>query len=210
MANDYTTSTDIWAELPESGYGTSDSTGYDQAVVTWIAVASRLIDAELGVTAGAFSATDSTTYYYDGSGEDEQDIGLWVSITTVSVSENGEVVSTGYTDLASGDFITWPYNSTPIKKLIMDNLNGSGDVSTFYHFRKAVKVTGVPGYSSIPPACVAQACRIQVVRWLQRAKQMWQDQGASVEIGGLVVKGQTQLDPDVKAMLWPLKLELSA
>ena len=42
-----------------------------------------------------------------------------------------------------------------------------------------------------------------------RAKQGWNDTGATVELGGMTFKGQTQLDPDVKAMLYPLKLELS-
>jgi hypothetical protein len=55
---------------------------------------------------------------------------------------------------------------------------------------------------------VALACRIQAVRWFMRAKQGYQDTGVQAEIGGLTFSKKTELDPDIKQLLHPLKLEL--
>lgn len=207
MANSYTSSSDCFAEIVEGGYSSSD---YPQ-MATMVTAASRLIDAEFGRWAGFFyPSTSDETRYYDGSGLEEQDIDEFVSITTVSVAEQGETSSTGYTDWAATDYLVWPYNynanGKPIKKLIIDI---NGNKLAFYGYRKAVKVAGVPGYSATPPDVVVQACKMQAVRWFMRAKQGYQDVGASVEIGGITLKGVTELDPDVKALLFPLKLELS-
>lgn len=208
MANDYTSSSDCLADLSEASLSSSD---YPQ-LSAFITAASRLIDNEMGRWAGFFyPTTDATTKYYDGSGMDEQDIGEWASVTSLAVSEEGETCSTGYTSWTlNTDYMLYPYNysaeGVPITKLLIDD---NGNKIAFYHYRKGIKVTGVPGYGTSTPAVVAQAAKMQVVRWMMRAKQGYQDVGASVEIGGITVKGQTDLDPDVKALLFPLKLELS-
>ena len=214
IMTDYCTSTDIFAEIPESKYGipSSDggSTDWNTAVAGWCTTASRLIDGEFGVPANTFlPTTDEKTLYYDGSGEEEQNIGLWVSVSEVAMSEVGELVSTGYTVFDADDYLTWPYNSTPIKKLILDNLNETNQWGAFYTYRKAVRVKGIPGYSLTPPAVVAQACKMQVVLWLQSAKQMYQGRGANGAMTTLVVD-TSQLDPRISGMLKPIKLELSA
>jgi hypothetical protein len=41
-----------------------------------------------------------------------------------------------------------------------------------------------------------------------RAKQGWQDTGANSDMGQQNYKGMAELDSDVRAMLWALKLEL--
>jgi hypothetical protein len=41
-----------------------------------------------------------------------------------------------------------------------------------------------------------------------RAKQGYQDTGAQAEIGGLTFSKKLELDPDVKQLLYGLKLEL--
>lgn len=208
MTQDYTTSTDSFAEMVDStSYASTD---YPQ-MAAMVTTASRLIDAEFGRWPGFFyPTTDAVTWYFDGSGDIEQEIGEWVSITSVSVSEQGETASTGYTAWTSDDYYVWPYNQSgqvkPITKLIIDH---NGDKAAWYEYRKAVKVVGVAGYSAAVPDVIKQACKMQSVRWFMRAKQAYQDTGASVEIGGITLKGQTQLDPDVKALLFPLKLELS-
>jgi hypothetical protein len=71
-----------------------------------------------------------------------------------------------------------------------------------------VRVTGIAGYSLTPPAIISLAVRMQSIRWFMRAKQGYQDSGANVTVGGLTFKGQLELDPDIKALLYPLKLEL--
>ena len=207
MALDYTSSTDAFVEMSEGNYSSSDY----PAMATMITAASRLIDSEMGRWPGFFyPSTSDETRYYDGSGEEEQRIDEFASITSVSVAEQGGTGSTDYTLWATTDYMAWPYNHSengkPITKLILD-FNGSK--GGWYGYRKAIKIVGVPGYSATVPSVIAQACKMQAVRWFMRAKQGYQDTGASVEIGGITLKGQTQLDPDVKALLFPLKLELS-
>lgn len=202
MANDYTTSTDAFADMPDSGYASTDY----PIMATMITAASRLIDGEFGRWPGFFNpSTSDEVRYYDGSGEEAQVIDEYATITSVAVSEQGETCSTGYTAWGSTDYYVWPYNLTPIKKLIIDS---NGSKMGWYSYNKAVKVTGVPGYATTTPAVISQACKVQAIRLFMRAKQGYQDTSAG-EQGGTTLKGQTQLDPDVKAMLFPLKLELS-
>lgn len=200
MANDYSTSSDAFATMSEANYSSSDY----PFMATAITAASRLIDGEFGRQAGFFApTTDDVTWYFDGSGTDIQEIGEWVSITSVSVSEQGETASTGYTTWSSTCYLTEPYNETPITKLVIDS---NGDKLAFYDYRKAVKVVGVAGYSSTAPDVIKLACNIQACRWFMRAKQGWRDAGGEEETP--TYKGFTALDPDVKLLLYPLKLEL--
>lgn len=207
MANDYSTSTDAFQDISEGNYSSSD---FPQ-MASMVTVASRLIDRELGRWEGFFyPTTDEVTRYYDGSGCDEQEIDEFVSISAVGISEQGGLASTDYTALSSTDYFVEPYNYTadakPIKKIVIDALNGP--YLRFYRYRKSVKVTGVAGYSLTTPALIEQIVKRQAVRWFMQAKQGYQDQGASVEFGGMVFKKE-QLDPDIKKMLWPFILELS-
>lgn len=205
--NDYTTSTDAFADISEGSYSSSDY----PAMATFVTAASRLIDLEVGRWEGFFyPTTDEATRYYNGSGEEEQDIDEFASITSVSVSEQGALDSTSYSLWSSTEYYVAPYNyaqlGKPINKLIVDVLNGSKSV--FYPFRKAVKVVGVPGYSLTPPTAIKLACRIQAVRWFMRAKGGYQDVTGTDETGRLFYKGTAQLDGDVKLLLHPFKLEL--
>lgn len=213
MANDYTTSTDVWNDIPESNYGTTDNAPtYLTAISSMITAASRLIDREMGKWDGFFyPTTDTVDRYYDGSGGIELDIDPFVSISAVAVSEQGGVASTDYTSFSSSDYFVEPYNYTadakPIKKLVIDTLNGSQQA--FYRYRKSVKVSGIAGYSLTPPSLIEMACRRQAVRWFMQAKQAYQDSGASVEFGGMTFVSQVALDPDIKKMLYPFILEFS-
>lgn len=207
MVNDYTTSTDAFADISEGSFTSSDYT----AMAGIVTVASRLIDRECGRWDGFFSpSTDDKTDYYDGSGGTEQEIDEYVSITSVYVSEEGVLDSTGYTLWSSSEYMTYPYNATnrgkPIIKLIIDVVNGSQ--SAWYPYRKSVKVIGIPGYSATPPDLVVQACKTQSVRWFLRAKGGWQDTSGNDEVGKQEHKGFAELDPDIRLMLWGLKLEL--
>ena len=207
MVQDYSTSTDAFADIPEGGYSSSDF----PVMSNFVTVASRMIDAEMGRWAGFFyPTTDDVTRYYDGSGETCQRIDEFVSITSVSVSEAGSLASTDYTTWGSSDYFTEPYNATvnakPINKLTIDTLNGGKSV--WYGYRKAVKVVGVAGYSATPPDLIVQATKIQAVRWFMRAKGGYQDVQGNDDIGKRYYKGTTELDADVKAMLWAFKLEL--
>jgi len=209
MANDYTSSTDAFADMSEGNYSSSD---YPQ-MSSFVSAASRMIDAELGVWAGFFyPSTDEVTRYYNGSGESEQIIDPFASISAVYMSEAGGIGSTDYTLLSSSDYFFFPYNyaenGKPITKIIMDTINGS-QFGSFYSFRKAVKVVGVAGYATTIDPRINQACKMQAVRWFMRAKQGYQDTGANVEVGQMMIKGTLQLDPDVRQLLYPFKLEFS-
>jgi hypothetical protein len=208
MTNDYTTSTDAFADIPEAGYSSSDY----PSMATFVTSASRLVDREIGRWDGFFYPTsDSVDWYYDGSGEGEQEIDEFVSISAVAVSEEGSVSSTDYTSWTlNTDYITKPYNASgkgrPINHLEVVRFNGTKPV--WYGYQKSVKVTGIPGYSSTPPDIVKQACKMQAVRWFMRAKQGYQDTGANLNIGGLSFSKSLELDPDIRQLLWSIKLEL--
>jgi len=113
MANDYTTSTDAFAQLTDSTSYQS-STDFYPVMDGLITAASRLIDREVGRRDGFFyPSTDAKTMYYNGSGDFEQKIDEFVSITTVSVAEQGGVASTSYTDWTENtDYVTLPYNAS--------------------------------------------------------------------------------------------------
>jgi hypothetical protein len=207
-ANDYSTSTDTFADISEGNYTSSD---YPQ-MAGFVTAASRLADLEFGRPEGFFyPSTDEVTLIYDGSGLKNQDIDEFVSISAVNVSEQGSRSSSDYTlwDPIT-DYMLTPYNylsdGKPITGLECDVLNGRK--LAFFGYPQSVRVTGIAGYSLTPPAIISLAVRMQSIRWFMRAKQGYQDSGANVTVGGLTFKGQLELDPDIKALLYPLKLEL--
>ena len=207
MVNPYLTVTEIKSDMPDSPVFDTTDTSYDQVLSGMISSASRLIDKEVGGWPGYFyPSTADETRYYDGNGEKELYIDPIVSLTSVSVSEDGYHESTSYTDWTKDtDFYVWPYNyvktAQPIKSLIIEE---NGDKSTWTRYNKAVKITGVFGHSATPPADIVQACKIQTVRWFMRAKQGYQDAGASAAMGEMIfIK---ELDPDVKTLLMPYQI----
>jgi len=206
---DYCATSDIKTQLPEAYI--ASSTDYDASIGALITSVSRLIDKEVGRWDNYFyPTTDSVTRYYDGNGGCELWIDEFTSISAVAVAETGGLSSSDYTAWSSSDYITWPYNVTPILRLDVDVLNGSKVYWEAY--RKAIKVTGIPGYSTTPPADVKQACIIQTVRWFMRAKNAWAEGGANQEVGQVVVNvGNknfvgSRLDPDVATILHPYKI----
>jgi hypothetical protein len=204
---DYATVAEIKADMPDSGFSSTDTT-YDTVLGEMVTAASRLIDREVGGWPNYFyPTTDSETRYYDGSGDIEQWIDPMVSLTSVSVSESGGRASTSYTDWTlDTDYYVWPYNyddiGQPIQRLDVDN--DSGSKGNWYSVRKGVKVTGIFGYSEAPPDDIEQACKITAMRWFMRSKQAYQDASVSAEMGEMIyVKS---LDPDVKELLMSYKI----
>jgi len=204
---DYTTVAQVKADIPDSPLFSSTDAGYDAAIGEMITNASRLIDLEVGGWPDYFASTDSETRYYDGSGKRDQWIDPMTTLTSLAVAETGGRAAADYTTWTiNTDFYVWPYNYTeikqPIQKLIVDN--DSGSKGRFTRSRKGIKLVGVFGYSTTPPEPIAQACKIQAVRWFTRAKQMYQDTSASVEMGQMLYT--QDLDPDVKRLLMPYKI----
>lgn len=206
--SDYTSTTDVKADVPDSPLFTSTDATYDAVLGVMITAASRLIDAEVGRWPNFFyPSTDNAIRYYDGSGEAEQVIDEMVSITSVAVAESGGTGASDYTAWTQDvDYYVWPYIydqlSQPIQKLVVDWV---GAKSRWPRYRKSVKVTGVFGYSATPPADIAQACKIQTFRWFMRAKQGYQDASANAEIGQMMFV--QELDPDVKTLLRRYQIE---
>lgn len=206
MANNYTTSTDAFADIPEANFASTDFPQMDAFVTT----ASRLIDGLFGRWEGFFyPSTDDVTKYYNGSGCETQQIDEFASITSVSVAETGGTASTDYTAWGSSDYFVEPYNySTEGKPITALTIDINGSKPGWYRYNKSVKVVGIAGYSVAIPAIVATACRIQAVRWFMRAKGGWQDTIGNDEIGRQRYKGAVELDADIRMMLHPLILEL--
>lgn len=211
MANDYTTSTDAFADISEGSYSSSD---YPQ-MASFVTVASRLIDAHFARHPGFFSpSSDDETRYYDGSADIEQPIGEWAEITSVAMSQDGGISSSDYTALtANTDYFTKPYNrgansERPINTLVLNPIN-DGAFAAWYPYRKAIKIVGRPGYCTTVPDLVAQAAKVQSIRWFMASKQGYSEVGADARAGGLTFVKPTKLDSVVLDILWPLYLELS-
>jgi hypothetical protein len=200
---DYVKLQELKADLPDLDSGTLDD--YDNVLAGMITAASRLIDKQVGGWDNYFyPSTSATIRYYDGSGEEEQNVDPMVSLSSVSVAESGGRGASDYTAWTlDTDYYVWPYNTTdtndPIQMLIVDNDSGSKGV--FYKGKKAVKVTGIFGYSETPPDDIKHACKITAMRWFMRSKQSYQDTSANAQLGQLLYT--KSLDPDVKELLKP-------
>lgn len=209
MANDYTDLANVKAHFVEST-DYAGSTDYDPIFSNWITTVSRLIDKKVGRWPGFFyPTTDTVTKVFDGTGTSVLDVPEFVSISSVAVSDDGGVDSTSYDTFDSTDYWTEPYNATadalPITRIVIDTLNGGETV--FWRYPKAVKVSGIPGYSLTAPEIVASATIAQCIRWFMRAKQNFQDVSSNGIASALTFKGK-DLDPEIIDMLWPLILEL--
>ena len=206
MANDYCALAELQAVLPDSGLVSSSD--YDSLLESLITRASRLIDKETRRAPGAFavstSSSDYETRYYTGSGCDEQWVGEMAGAPSyVGISDDGSVQSSDYDTVSSSDYFLWPDNAAldyvPYRRIDLDLQNGA--FSTFYAFRKGVKVTAPFGYSSTDktPDDIKQAAIITAVRWFKRGQQGYQDAGAIPELGQLMYT--KALDPDVAETL---------
>lgn len=207
---DYCTVAEIKADNPEGGF--ANSSAYDTALGGFITDASRAIDREMGRWDDFFCPSGAETRYFDGNGSSELWINEFLSVSSLAVSEEGGLASSDYTTWAASDYILWPYNSLPYMAIIVDRRNGSK--LYFDAYPKSVKITGVFGYSISPPRNVRRACSIQAVRWFQRAKQNWAETGAKADLGQVIVNVNqkdfigSKLDPDVAALLQPIKIGL--
>ena len=201
---DYATTAELKADVPDSPLFDPADESYDVVLGKMITAASRLIDKYVGGFENCFyPSTDTATRYYDGNGEDALWIDPLLSLTSLAVSESGGRAASDYTTWTlNTDFYTYPYNTTPYERLLVDN--DAGSKGTFGTTRKGVKIVGVWGYSSTPPADVKQACKIQAMRWFMRAKQGYQDAGVNANLGEMIYA--QELDPDVKMLLAPYRL----
>lgn len=207
MANDYATLAEVQAGFVDSDtMRTTTDTAITGVLESMATRASRLIDREVGRWPGYFyPTTDDETRYYDGSNGAVQPIDDCISMTSVSVAEDGGIASTSYTAWTEDtDFYVSPYNweqiKEPFDELVIDwNASKPG----WYGYRKAVQVIGLFGWSASLPDDVNEACIIQTVRWFTRSRQNYQDASANPEVGRIYM---TKLDVDVAEILWSYKV----
>lgn len=202
---DYCSSSDILAQLPESGL--QSSTDYDNSIAGLITAASRAIDNAVGRWANFFYPSTGVTYLYDGNGLPELWIDEFIEIVSVKISEDGGVASSDYTTLGSSDYTAYPYTTLaartePAIRLDMDTLNGG--YTDWPAYRRSVKITGARGYSLIPPDDVKQACIMQVIRWFNLAKQTYQGAGGGAPTGSIPTD---TLDAPVRSLIWHYVVE---
>ncbi len=190
---DYATTAMVKAVMPDVSWGTE----YDFILGTLITRASRLIDRATLRESGEFcTGTAGTVRYFDGSGEQR----LWIDEladvpSLVEVAETGDL--TAWETWAATDYILWPYNSPPYRRLDVDVLYGTKAI--WPKFRKAVRITGPWGFSVTVPDDLQQAVITQVVRWFKRGQQSFSDVGAVAELGQLTYT--KAIDPDVAMMI---------
>lgn len=206
--NDYVTLAEFKAALPDGSGGSSQwGSAYDSLLNSLIKRASRKFDDATSRDWGAYAATDSQQRFYDapgitassaqgfydnrlgggmyGSGHHTR---LWIdeitaAPTDVSVTMDGNLAN--FTALATTDYILGPYNALakgyPYEWIELDVLYGKH--STWYGFRKGVRVTAVWGYSGVALDPVKQGIIDQVAHWLQRGRDQYQDEAVILDPG---------------------------
>jgi hypothetical protein len=180
----YATVAEIKAALPNDSWSSAFDAALDQALI-W---ASRDVDEYLGRAPGAFAASATSVKYFNGSGK----VKLFVpemaaAPTEVAVAEGGVIDGAGgtggtYTVWSTQDYFLEPLSALddvkPYTQLVIDRLNGSK--TSWYKFRKAVKITAAWGYcttsGSVPQ--VNKATIIQAMRHYKRGRQGYEDVGA--------------------------------
>lgn len=133
-------------------------TSFDTQINTWITAVGSYIDRYTGRKDGFESA--SATRYFDGNGKREIDIDECTSITSIQVLEaNGQDVEFTLSEGLEADYVTYPYNTTPIYRL---KLVTSAQLGAFYSGKKRVKITAVWGNTTSVPKDIELAATMLV------------------------------------------------
>jgi len=197
---DYVTADEVKNHLPDPAWGAK----YDAILGDLVTRASRLIDTETREKSGGYAVSADSTVYMDGTGTAELLLSMNPTVrflaqapTEIAISEDGKIGAGDYTVLATTDFFALPYNAPdygePYRELVLDVRNG--DHARWPAFPRSVRIEGRIGWSVTVPTEIKEAAIIQVVRWLKRAQQSFQDTGAIVELGQL--RYTKELDPEV-------------
>lgn len=129
-----TLKSDAWLDV--------DVTIYDALLLTLLEAASERIDHYLGRQV----QPRTETLYFDGDDGSEQ---LWVpdllSVTTLKTDENGD--GTYERTWAAADYILWPLNRWPKRRVDRDRRTGSSQWA-FYRGQRTVEIAGIWGYGT--------------------------------------------------------------
>lgn len=128
----------------------------DSSYATFISSVIQMVESYIESYTGIdFENAASSTKYFDGNGFDELVIGDFQSITSVTVIDaNGNTL---HTLDADDDYWEIP-NNEAVKNGI--KINPTGEISRFPNRARAVKITGVFGYSAPPAEVKVAALRL--------------------------------------------------
>ena len=193
ISNGYTTLNEVKAALD------LDDSMENGGIELAIATASRMIDDYCG----RFFYADGTVgtpivRYYTAQDPWSLAVDDFVSISAIATDDNFN--QTWSTVWSTSDFMTEPINN-PRRGWPYTRLLATGAYVWPYYLPQAVKVTGVWGWSAIPSE-VNQACLIQSSRLFVRKQSPFGIAGTP-ELG--TVRLASRLDPDVEALLRPMK-----
>jgi len=205
MTQDYADAASLRALLPDNTLSSS----YDTILALMATRASRAIDSFLKREPGAFSVSEETTRYFDGSGNSSLFVGEMASVPSkIEVAESGVIdnangIGGTYTEWDVSDFMVHPRNAlavgSPILRLDLDLMNGNQSV--WYEYPKSVKITSYFGFTTTAnlPDEISLAANIQGMRYFKRAQQAFADVGTISSLGQM--KYVQELDPDVRIIL---------
>lgn len=193
--------TDLPTARRQAGILSTADTADDARIEAIVTAVSRHIDDWTGRR--FYTSTADETRYFTAHCEEYLDAGDLLSVTTLrtDASNNRTYGSTW----SSTDFelepVNAPYASTPQPYTSIHTAPNAA-----YWFpagvRRAVQVIGRWGYSTAAPDVVREACLIQVGRVFRRRDSPF---GIAGSLDAGTIKLSAQLDPDVKAMLSPLR-----
>jgi hypothetical protein len=148
-----------------------------------------------------YTSTADEVRYFTACSDERVDVGDILSVTNLHTDYNGDRVFES--TWSSTDYELEPVNSS-LEGLPYSAIYAAPLASYSFppRLRRGVKVTGRWGYSTAAPDVVREACLIQVSRIFRRRDSPFGIAG-SLDMG--TIKLAAQLDPDVKAMLGPLR-----
>ena len=183
MAN-YCTLDEVKSEL------SLDNSDYDDMLQAMIGQAKGFID----LYCDREFDTTSEPRYFDGAGS-VLFIDDLVSVTTLKLDEDGD--GTYESTMAATDYILYPLNKTPKRKIEISNDSDYGGFAS--GIKKGVEINATWGYSSTIPDAVKRASIIQVCRWFKRKDTAFATVISTPDIGTQEI--YPGLDPDVKIIL---------
>lgn len=134
---------------------TIDST-FNSQVDNWIEAMENYIDHMTGRNFIADSVSNDSDKYYDGDNTSKLLIDDAVEITEIEVGD-GNVLTPDTSPLkADGDFVTQPYNRTPITRIVLR----AGYFPTYP--KQGIRVKARWGFSENVPADIKQVCTVLV------------------------------------------------
>lgn len=194
---DYVTAAMVRAYMPTNEVATS--TVWDADVTTLCTNCSRAFDTLTFREPGAYAVSDDSTRYFDGIPCTATDFitmlltGELAALTSVSIAPSG---GSSYSSLLADNYWLWPYNAAaegkPYSRI---DLNPDGGAVKLWPSRPhSIQVVGKFGYSQSAPADVQEAILLYIVRILRKAQQNYQDVGAMLDSGVVMIGMKTDHD----------------